>query len=135
MAKKKKVYKNIYKEAKLQAEQKTQAQQEKKGSGKKRKLSLKSYVLGFAILVGYVNFFLGELTLAIVGFILFIVAAILMGVQNLIFLAIGALMGLLLTILNSTNYLTTTSLVWSMFYTALLICGFFVTRKARKESQ
>ena len=135
MAKKKKIYKNVYKEAKMQAEQGAETQQGKGGPGGKKKLSFKSYVLGFAIVLGYVNFFWGELTVAIVCFGLFILGGILMGVQNLIFLAIGALMGLLLTLLNETNYLTTTSLVWSMFYTAWLICGFIATRKASKGGE
>ena len=135
MAKKKKIYKNIYKEAKLRAEQGSEAGNEKGKGGGKRKLSFKSYVLGFAVVLGYINFFWGELTIAIIDFALFIIGAFLMGKENLVFLAIGALMGLLLTLLNGTNYLTTTSLVWAMFYTALLICGFFVTRKARKDSK
>ena len=126
---KKKVYKNVYKEA----NQKATAQE---GSGQgggavRRKPTFKSYILGLSIVIGYVSYFVGNTIVSLIAMGLFIVSGLLMGVQNIVFLLLGALMGFILSMMNDTDIFMTIALVWALFYTALMVSGFFMSRKKK----
>lgn len=127
---KKKVYKNPYKTS---GESGTPASGEKQGTGGKKKLTYKSYFVAVSILGGFAAFFMANQIIAAVDLVLFLISGILMGKQNLVFLGFGAILGVLIAMLNQADYLISIALVWALFYTVLMVSGFFFMRRARKQ--
>lgn len=122
---KKKSYVNKYKAAKN-----PQPDAGASSGGKKKKLSFKAYVMGVAIAVGFASFFIQSMELSLLAMALFVVGGWFMGKEQLIFLSIGALMGLLLALANEgASIPITIALVWSLFYIVLMLTGMFMMRK------
>ncbi|MCI8608579.1 MAG: hypothetical protein HFE73_02950 [Firmicutes bacterium] len=126
---KKKEYRNKYKEAR---ENPASAEGAGNGKGGKRKLTYKSYLVGIAIIAGIVAFFMQNEWVAIGSMVVFLIAGIVMGPQNMVFLAVGASMGVLIAVLNKTSFWLSISLIWTLFYIALMISGMFMTWRASR---
>jgi len=128
---KKKEYKNKYKEAARSAEG---AGQQMAKTGGRKKLTYKSYLIAASIIAGFVAFFVHHTVIAIVAMLLFLISGIAMGTQNLVFLGIGLVMGVLIGVLNKTDIWQSIALIWSLFYTVLMLSGMLMTyRSSRKK--
>ena len=126
MAKKKK-YVNQYKAAQNTP---SGAAETTSGSGGKKKMSFKAYVMGVAIVVGFAAFFIQSVEASLLAMALFLIGAWFMGKEQYVFLGIGALMGLLLALANEgASIPITIALVWSLFYLVLMVMGMIMMRK------
>ena len=85
--------------------------------------------MGCAIVVGYASFLMQNRTLAIAAMVMFLITGILMGMQSMMCIAIGAAVGGALTAINNSDIFITITLVWSLFYTVLLAAGVLLSRK------
>lgn len=127
---KKKEYKNKYKEA---AQSAASPDGKTAGKGGRKKLTYKSYLIAAAIIAGFVAFFMHHTVIAIVAMVLFIISGIAMGTQNLMFLGIGLVMGVLIGVLNKTDICQSIALIWSLFYTVLMLSGMLITYRASRK--
>ena len=96
-------------------------------------MTYKSYFVAVSILGGFAAFFMANQIIAAVDLVLFLISGILMGKQNLVFLGFGALLGVLIAMLNQADYLISIALIWALFYTVLMVSGFFFMRRAGKQ--
>ena len=126
---KKKVYRNQYKTAGNSSSMVSGAETE---NGRKKKLTYKSYFVAVSILGGFAAFFMANQIIAAVDLVLFLISGILMGKQNLVFLGFGAILGVLIAMLNQADILISTALIWALFYTVLMLSGFFFMKRAKK---
>ena len=127
---KKKEYRNKYKQPaqNVQAAEKAK----KNGADGKKKPTFKSFFVGASIIGGFAAFFMNNQIVAAADLILFVISGVLMGKQNLAFLGLGAFLGLLIAILNQADVMISIALVWALFYTVLMLSGFFFMRRAKK---
>lgn len=96
-----------------------------------------TFFMSGAILMGYISFiynnFVGDNEVfSYIAMALFVISAVITGMNALFGLVIGGALGVLLSMQFKVSPFMTIAFIWSLFYTVMMVAGFLMTRKQRK---